>query len=453
MRYKKVSLISPPLDEGKNLCVDTGYWIPLNLLTLSSYMKHNGFEGEVQILDHQVLSKEEIISELKNFNPDLVGISPNMDTYQETLKLAKLAKQMGGDVVLGGNYATELGKNILRNQESVDYVISRDGEVALFELIKGGDPEDINNLIYRCEGDRIIQNEIIYNTRASYSDIDYSMIELDPYFSQYANSLYPSGYKKPLTFMTQRGCVWREKSGGCVFCSRIEPFARFDNVNHVWNKIEKLRNKHEMDAILDVSDDFLGNMDWFNSFYESRPEDHRDLGLRFIYSRVNHITPRTAEMLSDLNTKEICLGIESGDRNILKNTVKGSSPEQQLKAVKLLEDHGINLIIAFMIGLPGETEESIKNTYEQACRMLECSNINEMLLSILIPLPGSPAYSMMITKDKKLEEKYNNRDYIDIREMQQDWAYHFCDVDFDKIEKHAEKINNLSSKTFYEMTE
>lgn len=450
MKYQRVSLISPPLDEGKELCIDTGYWVPLNLLTLSSYMKHLGLNVEIQILDHQVLNKEEMIAEINSFQPDLVGISPNMDTYQVSLELAKLAKNQNADVVFGGNYATQLAENILKNQDTIDYIIARDGEVALAKLVEGKKLESINNLIYRKNG-KIIQNEIRYNLKASYSDFDYSSIELEPYFDNYAKSLYPGEYKKPITFMTQRGCVWREKSGGCVFCSRIEPFARFDNVHDIWRKIGDLRNSHGIDSMLDVSDDFLGNNEWFNAFYKARPAEHKDFGTRFIYSRVNHITPKHADMLADLNTKEICLGIESGDRNILKNTIKGSSPEQQFKAVKLLEERGINLIIAFMIGLPGETEDSIKNTYEQAQRMLECSNINELLIAVLIPLPGSPAYTMMIEKDKSLEAKYRDRDFVNIREMQQDWARHFCNVDFDIIEQKADEINKLSGKTFYEM--
>lgn len=231
MRYRKISLINPPWDDD---VFRPGYWQPLNLLALASYMKERGFTGDIQILDQAVLDSPKLLDELARFGPDLVGLSPNYYSYQHTLKIAEVAKLSGADVVLGGNYASHLASHIIHNRSDIDYVVVLDGEEPLLSLVQGLEPCEISNLVYR-KGNQVMVNSIGSGIKATYCELDYSLVDLQPYFDNHLESRAPNVFERPIAFMSQRGCIWKDKTGGCIFCSR-ELNSRFDQVDDVWRR-------------------------------------------------------------------------------------------------------------------------------------------------------------------------------------------------------------------------
>ncbi|MHB9057038.1 MAG: B12-binding domain-containing radical SAM protein [Paludibacteraceae bacterium] len=452
MKYRKIALINPPLDDCAVKCVDDGFWEPLNLLTLASYLRANDYRGEIKILDQSVMSRQEICDELGLFQPDLVGMSPNLDSYNQTLDIAEKAKQNGADVVLGGAYATTLADKILSNRDFIDFVILYEGEKALLALASGCSPETISNLAWRNNG-QIVFNIIALMDTATLCEIDYSFIDLPRYFNNYSKSLNPGRYKKPIAILTQRGCVWRDKTQGCLFCSRINKKAVFDNNDDIWRRLGKLQDRYGIDALLDVGDDFLGNIDWFRKFYKSRPDCMRDIGIRFIYSRVEHITDSIADMLMDLNVSEICLGLESGDREILKKVRKGNSPEQHLNAVKLLAERDIKIIAAFMLGHPGENKASMDETAEHILKIIGFKNTNELVVSLFTPLPGSRAYNMLLEKSNVISGAVRNSDIFHAQEFQKEWVRYFCETSFDTILEYAGTLEKLYKCAYVEFAD
>lgn len=447
MTYKKIALINPPIDDNRFRCIDAGHWQPLNLIALASYLRYSGYCGEIRIFDQEIMSEKEIVRDLLDYLPDLVGISPNIDSYNETLKLANIVKRFNATVVLGGNYASSLAENILLNRKEIDFIIKRDGEIPFCELVFGKPLNSINNLLFRKEDkfnvslkNYIVENPTTFHKVATISELDFSLIDLEPYFNNYSNHRYKGVFNRPIAFLSQRGCVWKDQTGGCVFCSR-ELLSRFDNTSRIWARIRDLKCKYGIDSIMDVGDDFLGNLNWFNSFYDSRPDDLKDIGIRFIYSRVNHINHETVKKLKDLNTYEVFLGIESGDQKILKNTIKGNSLNQQRKAIDLLEQNDINVALGFVIGLPGENEKSLEATEKYIYELLEHQNITELIVSIMTPLPGSPSYELMLN-DIELNKKYKNKDIFSLVELQKDWVTNFCNVGMEKIIDLINRVNS-----------
>lgn len=449
MKYQRIALVNPPLSEGVVKCIDDGFWQPLNLLTLASYLQSMEYRGEIKIFDQAVMPEDEINEGLELFKPDLLGLSPNVDSYEQALKIAERAKEFGADVVMGGAYATKLSENILNNRKYVDFIITNEGEKALWELARGAYIETIPNLVYRRSGD-ICSNDVELCCLASLCEIDYSLVNMEDYFRNYSKSLNPGRYKRPATILTQRGCVWREKTDGCIFCSRINHNAVFDNPGNVWKRIEKLKIDYNIDCVIDVGDDFLGSKDWFYSFYESRPNSLKNIGVRFIYSRVEHINEETADMLRELNVSEICLGFESGDREILKRVRKGNTPEQHIRAVKLLGNRGIKLISAFMLGHPGESKASLDRTMRHIVEILEHNNTNELVVSIFTPLSGSIAYNMLLESNNEFSATNRNNDKFHVRNFQEEWIKNFCSVDFNVLQEYADKLNNLFRNTYIE---
>lgn len=451
MRYKKIALVNPPLDEGVVKCIDDGFWQPLNLLALTSFLNFSGYAGEVKIFDQAIMNIDEIWEGLESFKPDLTAISPNMDSYAQTLFMAQKMKKQNSDILFGGAYATTLARNILTNRSYVDYVITHDGERPLLALASGVPIKSIPNLAYRQAGE-IILNKFELNVKATLCEIDYSLIDVQRYFKNYEKSLNPGKYKRPLTIITQRGCVWREKTQGCIFCSRLNPIATFDHHEDIWRNIARQKEKYDIDCLIDVGDDFLGNMSWFEQFYKSRPSSLKDIGIRFIYSRVEHINERTADMLQELNVSEICLGLESGDRHILRKIRKGNTPKQHINAVKLLAQRDIRLISAFMIGHPEESKTSINTTIEHIQEILAFKNTNELVISIFTPLPSSQAYTLLMEKNADFAKQFMNSDFFDLRKFQKEWIHHFCKVDFDTIMEHASMLSDLHKNTYIEFT-
>lgn len=444
---ERVALVNPPLDEGCEPCIDSGYWQPLNLLALASHLKANAFRGELAIFDREVATREAIEAGLDNFNPTIVGLSPNISSYQTAKEIAHTQKERGARVIFGGNYATSLSEQIIKCAEDVDGVVVHDGEIAFEKIVRGCDDTDVPNFVFRAPDGQIRKTTVSHAQTASVTAIDYGLVDLESYFRNYSGSSFPGSFQRPLTVLTQRGCVWRDRSGGCVFCSRMEPQFVSDPPQSVWERLEENRDRHGIDAIVDVGDDFIGHAQWFADFCASRPGTMQDIGIRFIYSRTNNITPQNADRLAAFRTQEVFLGLESGDPTILKHTVKGNHPNNHLKALRLLKDRNISAIAAFVLGLPGETRASLRKTEEHITRAMDTGAVSELVIAPMTPLPLAPAYDELM-KIQGLRERYGCSDALDLKGLQAEWFKRFCDVSlkevYDTIARVKDRYRNTS---------
>lgn len=429
---ERLALVNPPLDKGKGLCIDAGYWQPLNLLTLGSYLRENGFKGEMKLFDREVEIREALLQRLEEFAPTTVGLSPTIDSYGTTLQIAHAQKEKGARVIVGGNYSTGLSDQIVRTRKDIDAVAVHDGELPLLQILEGKNFKDIPNLVFRGPDGEPVKTPVRYYSEASKTALDYGLVPLSQYFENYAKSPYPGRFKKPLTVLSQRGCAWRDKSGGCVFCSRIEPQSVYDATKTVWSRLADYREKHDLDAIIDVGDDFLGNNKWFVQFSDDRPSSMDDIGIRFIYSRSNNITPENADRLAALHTQEIFLGLESGDTAVLKSTVKGNSPKNHLRTLELLGERGIQAIAAFVLGLPGESKDSLQRTKDHMARVMDMGNVSELIVAPMTPLPLSPAWDQLMAVPG-MRAKYGESDVLDLEGLQKEWFARYCEVGADDI--------------------
>ncbi|GAI18217.1 unnamed protein product [marine sediment metagenome] len=145
MSNSKIILISPQIDYAKmfgKASTTTPSMIPLNLLYLSGYLESKDIP--VKVLDGQVndLSEESLIRHIKQFNPNIVGISCHTPLVYPAHTIAKIVKSVSRQitVIMGGPHPTVLPEQIIAD-ENVDIVVRGEGEITLFELveaIKGG---------------------------------------------------------------------------------------------------------------------------------------------------------------------------------------------------------------------------------------------------------------------------------------------------------------------------
>ena len=116
-----------------------------------------------------------------------------------------------------------------------------------------------------------------------------------------------------------------------------------------------------------------------------------------VYRCFTHVrvASRVAKTLADTNCREVGIGIESGDDNILRTIRKNFSIAEAKQAIKSLKTHGVRVKAFFMVGLPGETKESIQATR----RFIAETMPDDIDVSVYVPFPGTDIYDNRVNYD------------------------------------------------------
>jgi len=434
---KKIQLVNPPIPGFSSLELVKNYFAPLGLLSIATCLSSKMPSVEVEILDGSILTLGEIKRRLE---AEIVGISTNSFNYPSALKIAQTAKKKGAKVVLGGVHASFLPVNILRNREYLDAIVVGDGEESMVDYVQGKPFSEIKNLVYRDEEKKIRMNEVANVDLSKLPVIERKFLDQSLYFEAFQKDYPNLPYKKPIAIYSQKGCPWRDKTGGCVFCGRMDKGFRMRSPKQVWEEIEYLVKSYEVDLVWDVADCFTTSKDWLSAFLASKPKHLNPLFM--VFARADELDEERVKILKEINCYRVILGVESGDENVLKRSQKGTTLQQILSSAKLLEEFRINTWPSFVLGLPGESEKSLKNTYSLAKFLSSLKNAEALTVSVLIPFPGSKAFAFML-RMPKLAEKYLGRDLFDLEELQKDWVRYFCHADFACLKEYQEKMLRL----------
>lgn len=320
---------------------------PLALLYLADTLKKLGHE--VEVLD--------FADGYRFVEADVYGVSVTTPDYQTSLKILNWLKRNGARrVICGGPHVSLCPQQCL--DDGFDGVSIGDGELTLPRLL---------------EGKRIVE--------------DWAKDINDFYPDRRALNLQKYDFKVsgvPATsLLTARGCIW----GNCAFCSRWDEGIRFCSAEHIRKELEDIRTLG-FRAIMCYDDEFFMHP-------ERDLEIIRALGemgfawRAFAHSRFLLRKEKLVEDASRNGLKEVLIGIESGSKEILENISKGTTPDENCKAIRLLQRYGVRVKGAFVIGLPGESWKTIGETE----RFIENCPCDDYDFSILQVYPGSAIYT------------------------------------------------------------
>jgi radical SAM superfamily enzyme YgiQ (UPF0313 family) len=420
--------------------IPVGPHYPLGITSIAAYLRKKLPNLSIKVFDEQIYSSADIKKELEKIRPDIVGLNCMFRNYKGILELAHHAKRSGARVLIGGNYASALAKEILNNRGPysedycIDGVVRQDGEKAFYEYVAGKSPRKINNLVYR-EKEKIIENPIRLMNLNDLPSVNLNFEYLNPndYFKEYRRRFPSSRYKRPFDIYSQKGCRWRDKpGGGCLFCSIMYNRLRLINPKIMWNEIDRLVFNYGVDYIWDVSDSFLSDKKWFEGFYRESLRRTKKPFFKIQARADELIDERIIRMLAAINTRQIFIGFESSDNKCLLRMGKGTAENINKSALSLLLKYKIPIRAYFLLGAPGETEKSLKKTRDLAEYILNAGEDNLVVTPYLIPLPGSSAFNLFI---KKTGKKYAGKDIISWEEVVNDWAKYFCKVSPEEMEK------------------
>ncbi len=297
--------------------------------------------------------------------------------YQETMssviELARLAKNTGKKVVLGGAHVCLWGgKVVLEEIPEADFVIIGEGELPFKMLIEGFDFNKIPGLWWRDNGKIKNNNLPLY-----YHD----WINQPPLIKGYLHFDYSeiwdlhqrngrTGHKKPFSVMAIRGCAYalRNKKR-CKFCAMpLGNLLRCRLPRHFWAEIMWAVDKYGIDVVWDHSDSLFGSVDWLNEAARTRPIGSPSI---WCYGRADEIRNDTIQAISKIGVEHIYIGVEVGSNQRLREFNKGITLEEVSLATHLCKKYDIKVQLSFIFGLPGETRKSLDDILKLAAHYAE----------------------------------------------------------------------------------
>lgn len=327
----------------------------LGVLYLSSSLAKRGYKTD--ILDMS-LDKD-----LDSINTDIVGISATSPNIKQAAKIAAYLKSKGHRyVILGGCGSGSVGEY----RDVFDIIMRGECEHRLPDLMDVL-IDSTNNKV-----ERIKQIEKLL----SVPDIDTIPF---PDRSLLKDYNYKIEGRKTATMITSRGCCF-----SCAFCEEGKSsnlrVRKVDNVIQEIDEVEKLGYK----AIMFFDDIFTSNAKRLETVGKYLLD--KDIFYRcFTHVKFAH---KAAKALADTGCKEVGIGIESADDDILRSTRKGFTSSEATKAIKILQDHGLKVKVFLMVGLPGES----KDTIDKMWRWYDTTRPDLYSLSIYSPFPGTEIY-------------------------------------------------------------
>ncbi len=195
---------------------------------------------------------------------------------------------------------------------------------------------------------------------------------------------------------------------------------RYKTPQKLWDEISFFNRRHGVNYFWEICDTFAENSKWIDEFVRSKPRN-LDISLH-VYGRSSNISRKMAGQLKELGVYAVFIGAESGDDRILALANKGIKTDQTRRAIEFLAEIGINVVVSFVFGLPGETSQSIQKTVDFARELYRYGNIVETS-SILLPIPGSNSFDLLM-KIPGMQGKHSS-DLLDLEELKLDWIRNF----------------------------
>ncbi len=374
----------------------------ISLASLAAVLLKDGHR--VKILDLSVSADPyaDLNKTLEIFPPDFAGITFTIGLYQEAMAIAKKIKDYDKNIktIAGGAHPSIFPLEIA-GEPSFDLAVYGEGENTLSEIVAGHDPAEIKGLAYKKEDGRVVVNE----QRELIKDLD-----LLPYPAYY---LYdPKKYHSPrvtsrknpvAAIETSRGCPYN-----CIFCSKqvFQRVIRFKTPPRVVDEMEILLNLGYRE--IHIWDDcFSADLNHAKSVCDEIIK--RDLRVCWnIYNgiRVDRVDEELLVKLKKAGCYRVSFGVESGDQGVLDRAKKGITIDQIKSAFKLAKKTGMETLGFFVLGLPGETKETIEKTINLAKELA----VDLPKASIATPLPGTEFFHEW--QERRLLNSLTWSDYV-----------------------------------------
>jgi len=380
-------LIQPPVHLRRTDLGASQVSPNIGLAYVAAYQRRRG--RRVAVIDAHALrwGLMEIVAAAHALRPRLIGISAM--TYQ-ILPAVAVAQALKAEIpetpiVLGGAHATAVPRRTLDEFPAFDAVLAGEGEVsvglALDDLDSGG-LRARPGIHVRAGGEKV-------SAQASprieqLDDLPPPAFDLFPLHAYWP--FYSRRWLMELPLSASRGCPFK-----CTFCTKVMgDRARFRSPESLVEETERHLIHYGLRQAIFTDENFTLKKSLVEVYCEGLIRRGLAGRIRLICQSRVELAPETMQLMGRAGFTHITFGIESGDQEILDHACKGITLEQSRRAVVAARQAGLVVDGNFILGLPFETEETVRRTIDFACAL----PLDYASFFLLVPYPGSRVLDM-----------------------------------------------------------
>jgi anaerobic magnesium-protoporphyrin IX monomethyl ester cyclase len=357
-------LITPPYHSG--VVESAGVWLNVGFVYIAGSLRAGGYEPLMyDAMSHQH-GYDDIEKNIMDFQPDVVATTAFTAEIVDALRVLKLAKDINPSIVtvIGNVHPTFCYEEILREHHAyVDFIVRGEGEETMVVLLnaffENGDLSKVKGIAYSKNG-----QVVATPPRGFIKDLDilptaWDLIDWPIY------TYKPMDNSVLAIVSSSRGCNQQ-----CSFCSQQlfwQRQWRGRSAENFVDELEYLRDMYGVNVVM-ISDETptLSRKRW-EKILDLKIEKCLDTKL-LLETRVDDIL-RDEDIMwkyKKANVDHIYVGVESTSQITLDIFKKNIKAEESKRALEIINEYDIVSETSFVLGMPEDTKESIRNSVELA---------------------------------------------------------------------------------------
>lgn len=422
----RVLMLNPPYLPGfmrnarwEAFTIAGSEWLPIWLAYSTGLLEKEGHNVKLFDANIERSSIDDVIRTVKEFRPEFTAVYITTTSLDNDLFVADRIRESGSEVVLVGPWCSIDSDDILKKARNVNMLIDGEFDLPMLYLVNGKKRKDIPGLVWKDKQGKIHKSRP--STQTPKEMLDKLPFVTDVYRRHLdIRKYFQAAHKHPFIDMfTGRGCSW----GKCTFC--LWPFTinknnvyRTRSIGNVIEEIKSVKERMPWVKEIFIQDDTLPA--WrARELSEALIKE----GIKLVwscYARADATMDYdTLKIMKKSGCRIMHVGYESGDPQILRNIMKGTTVKTMERFTRDANELGIMIHADFIVGLPGETKETIEKTVRWARGL----NVHSYQFTVPKPYPGTPLYGFLKNKSwiKNGQINYPHMSYEEICRLNK-WA-------------------------------
>ncbi|MEL6182593.1 MAG: radical SAM protein, partial [Myxococcota bacterium] len=448
----RVFFVNPPLRDWRfsrsqrspGVIKSGTMYYPYWLAHAAALAESKGHEIVLMDCPADNLGRPQLLAALKEFQAEMVVFDTSTPSFNHDLEtVTVLSKEHPCHYVASGTHATAEWQVALKQCPELDFVAIGEFDLTIVELAKaleeGKDPARVPGVGLMRDGEPVRGP-----ARLPIEDMD-TLPWIAPIYKRFLtphNYLFTNAHQPMLMLIGGRGCKSR-----CFFCVYPQVMHghtyRTRSPEHLVGEMKWIEdNMPEVKEIVFEDDTFTSDRAWAQRTAALIKE--KGVTIPWFANIRTNVDYETLKALRQAGLRECATGFESADKTVLANMRKGQVPSQQHAFMENARALGILVHGCFMVGFPGETQETMEKTFQLAVEL----EPDSAQFYPVMPYPGTGAYQWakdngyLATEnfDEWLTDEGGHRCVLNLPGLQPEDMEQFCEQAFRRFYLRPEYI-------------